>query len=225
MAVKTLQSFSVAVLEHTLSPPALPTATHRLLMQRLADVSADAFQREVYKSPGGSFARFFHAATPSVALGSMNLGSRPAKRKPSGGIETLRAIPWNFAWTQCRLLLPAWLGCGEALQGMIAGGELAALRAMYAEWPFFTGLVDICMLELSKADVGVAAHYADKLCDAELAALGASLRAQLTEATGAFLQVSGKSELLEGQPLTKAPSELTARPTRITLAFGSVTIT
>ena len=73
-------------------------------MQKLADESAHAFQQTIYHSAGGTFAQYFHAASPSSALAAMNLGSRPAKRKAQGGIETLRAIPWVFAWTQAREL-------------------------------------------------------------------------------------------------------------------------
>ena len=209
MAVKTLQSYAVSVLEHTLSPPALPTAEQRRTMQALADVSAAAFQREVYHSANGSFARFFHTVTPCTALGSMNLGSRPAKRKPSGGIETLRAIPWVFAWTQIRMLIPVWLGGGEALRKMIDEGRLHELRSMYSSWPFFAGLVDLVLIELGKADLGVAARYAEKLCeDPELVEVGASLRRQLDEAILAFLAVAGKRELFEGQPMSKASFSL-----------------
>ena len=150
-AVHTLQSYAVSVLEHTVAPPALPTASQRALMQKLADASATSFQQTIYHSAGGVFAQYFHTASPSSALASMNLGSRPAKRKAAGGIETLRAIPWVFAWTQMRLHLPVWLGGGEALKAMADTPEgLAELRAMYAQWPFFSALVDLVELELSK---------------------------------------------------------------------------
>ena len=70
-------------------------------------------------------------------LGGLNIGSRPAKRKTNGGIETLRAIPWIFAWTQTRLHLPVWLGIGEAFEEAIEKGQLDLLKEMYATWPFF----------------------------------------------------------------------------------------
>ena len=97
VAVHTLQSYAVAVLEHTVAPPPLPTPAQRTLMQKLADDSAARFQQTIYHSAGGVFAKYFHTASPSAALAQMNLGSRPAKRKAQGGIETLRAIPWVFA--------------------------------------------------------------------------------------------------------------------------------
>ena len=102
VAVHTLQGYAVSVLEHTVSPPPLPTPRQRALMQALSDASAASFQQTIYHSAGGVFARYFHTASPSSALAAMNLGSRPAKRKAAGGIETLRAIPWVFAWTQLR---------------------------------------------------------------------------------------------------------------------------
>lgn len=64
--------------------------------------------------------KYFRSATPELELGSLNIGSRPAKRNPTGGIESLRAIPWQFAWTQTRLNLPAWLGVGEGLESNVS---------------------------------------------------------------------------------------------------------
>ena len=77
-------------------------------------------------------------ATPALEYGRMNIGSRPSKRKPSGGIESLRAIPWIFAWTQTRFHLPVWLGFGEAFKFVIKKdpNNLKLLQEMYNEWPF-----------------------------------------------------------------------------------------
>jgi phosphoenolpyruvate carboxylase len=137
LAVHTLQRYAIQVLEHTITPPALPTPNQRTRMQALADASARAFQQTVYQSEDAKFSKYFHVATPTAALAAMNLGSRPAKRKAAGGIETLRAIPWVFAWTQTRLHLPVWLGGGAALADEIAQGNLIELQHMYKEWPFF----------------------------------------------------------------------------------------
>lgn len=207
VAVHALQSYAVSVLEHTVAPPPLPTAAQRSLMQTLADSSAAAFQQTIYHSANGVFAQYFHNASPSAALASMNLGSRPAKRKAAGGIETLRAIPWVFAWTQMRLHLPVWLGGGEALQAVAATPEgFEQLRDMYVTWPFFRSLVDLVELEIAKANPAISAYYDRKCCadDVNLTALGAELREKLDAAIGVFLKVSGKPALLAEQPKTKA---------------------
>merc|ERR1719502_296246 len=203
VAVHTFQRYAISVLEHTISPPALPTAGQRELMQTLADASATSFQKTVYQSEGGIFSQYFHAATPTSALANMNLGSRPAKRKAAGGIQTLRAIPWVFAWTQTRLHLPVWLGGGAALADRISKGGLSELQAMYKEWPFFQSLIDLVELELSKAEPDVSNYYDEKLCTSELKAVGDGLRAALAEASAAVAAVAGHSELLENHPHTK----------------------
>jgi len=203
VAVHTLQCYAVAVLEHTVSPPPLPTDGQRALMQKLADDSAARFQQTIYHSAGGNFARYFHTASPSAALAQMNLGSRPAKRKAAGGIETLRAIPWVFAWTQMRLHLPVWLGGGEALTSALETPEGAEqVASAYQSWPFFRGLVDLVEIELAKADPAVSRFYDAKCCasDEHLTALGVELRAKLDEARAAFLKISGKAFPLADQP-------------------------
>ena len=83
---------------------------------------------------------YFRQVTPEDALGKLRLGSRPAKRKADGGIESLRAILWIFAWMQMRLMLLAWLGSDDVLCKAIDRGQLPLLRSMYAEWPFFPGV-------------------------------------------------------------------------------------
>jgi len=216
LAVNTFQRYAISVLEHTISPPPLPSAEERQLMQQLADESAAAFQKQVYQSEGGSFSSYFHQATPTSALAEMNLGSRPAKRKAAGGIETLRAIPWVFAWTQTRLHLPVWLGGGSALHDRIAAGGLPELQRMYRSWPFFAGLVDLIELELSKAEPSVSDYYDAKLCTPELKAVGDQLRAALTDAMVAVSAVAGHESLLENHPNTKASFAL-RRPYLLTL--------
>ena len=216
VATHTFQRYAISVLEHTVAPPPLPTPSQRQLMKELADVSAKIFRATVYESPADIFPAYFHAATPTSALAEMNLGSRPAKRKAGGGIDQLRAIPWNFAWTQTRLHLPVWLGGGQAIAEKIASGGLAELQEAYQTWPFFTGLIDLVELELSKADPAVSAYYDAKLCTPELQALGNQLRAGLEQAMTAVSTVAGHTVLLENHPNTKLAFAL-RRPYLLTL--------
>lgn len=87
------------------------------------------------------------------------LGSRPARRKVGGGIESLRAIPWVFAWTQVRLMLPAWLGTGRALNNAMNDGFTTTIQDMRDNWPYFQALLDMLEMVLAKADSDIAAYY------------------------------------------------------------------
>ncbi len=125
------------------------------------------------------------------------LGSRPAKRKVSGGIESLRAIPWVFAWTQIRLMLPAWLGTGAAINQVIGQGQKDLLDEMLAEWPYFQTLIDMLEMVLSKADSNIALYYEAHLTDDEdLKILGTELRQRLHDAVQTLLAMKGESKLL-----------------------------
>src|SRR5205823_12472727 len=115
-----------------------------------------------------TFVRYFRAATPEVELGSLNIGSRPARRKVGGGVESLRAIPWIFAWTQTRLLLSSWLGVGEALVQAIENGREQELAQMYQNWPFFQSTIDLIEMVLAKAEPSIAARYDALLVPTEL---------------------------------------------------------
>lgn len=118
----------------------------------------------IYHSADGVLPKYFHTASPSMALGSMNIGSRPAKRKAAGGIETLRAIPWVFAWTQMRLHIPAWLGGGSALKAVADTADgLAALRQMYRTWPFFKGFIDLVRTDSRASSLKVLASHLLKM--------------------------------------------------------------
>ena len=128
----------------------------------------------------------------------MNIGSRPARRKAGLTVQGLRAIPWIFAWTQTRLILPSWLGVGEALSKAIAAGHKAELQAMYETWPFFAASVDLIEMILAKADLRISTLYDDVLVDdAAERKLGAELRERCNATIRAVLEVTGQPALLE----------------------------
>eukprot|EP00198_Chlamydomonas_reinhardtii_P006481 XP_001695817.1 phosphoenolpyruvate carboxylase, isoform 1 [Chlamydomonas reinhardtii] len=170
---RTLDLYTSAVLEAALDPPPAPAQEWRDLMSLLATESCDMYRSVVYRTP--EFYDYFMQSTAASELGRLNIGSRPSSRK-SGGIETLRAIPWIFAWTQQRLHLPVWLGIGEALEAAIDKGYGPVLQDMYANWPFFTSTLDLVEMVLAKADSRLSAFYERTLVDSSLAPLGQRLR-------------------------------------------------
>lgn len=127
----------------------------------------------------------------------MNIGSRPAKRKPSGGIESLRAIPWIFAWTQTRFHLPVWLGFGGAFKHALksSNSNVVLLREMYNEWPFFRVTIDLIEMVFAKGDPRIAALYDEFLVSEKLKPLGEQLRAMYDETRGLVLKVMSLTPL------------------------------
>jgi phosphoenolpyruvate carboxylase len=132
----------------------------------------------------------------------VNIGSRPARRAPEPAAEsavgTLRAIPWQFAWTQTRLMLPAWLGLEEGLAAI----DVDTARDMYARWPFFQSTIDLIEMALAKADARIAAQY-DRLVAADLQALGGALRDRLRRAIDLVIAVTGQAALVENNPVLR----------------------
>jgi phosphoenolpyruvate carboxylase len=165
-------------------------------MDRLSDAARAGYRGIVYETR--RFDEYFHAATPVDEIGAMNIGSRPARRRQGGGIESLRAIPWQFAWTQTRLMLPSWLGIEDAL----SSGHDAMLREMYANWAFFASTIDLVEMTLAKADGRIAARY-DRLAPDELRPLGLDLRRRLSRAVDAVLAITGHHMLLEANPVLR----------------------
>ena len=201
LALRTLELYTTATLDATLAPPAPPEPAWRHRMDDLAARARTAYRGVVYETP--RFVEYFHAATPEGELGDLTIASRPARRRAGGGIETLRAIPWVFAWTQTRLLLPSWLGVGEALDVAAGDGHLDELSSMYQGWPFFRSTLDLIEMVLAKADGRIAAHYETVLCPPDLHTLGASLRARLPTTSRAVLRVAGRGELLDDNPVLR----------------------
>ncbi|KAG1330289.1 putative Phosphoenolpyruvate carboxylase 2 [Cocos nucifera] len=144
-------------------------------------------------------------ATPELEYGRMNIGSRPSKRKPSGGIESLRAIPWIFAWTQTRFHLPVWLGFGAAFKHIMEKDirNLHTLQEMYNGWPFFRVTIDLVEMVFAKGDPGIASLYDKLLVSEDLWPFGERLRTNYEETKHLLLQVAGHKDLLEGNPYLK----------------------
>jgi phosphoenolpyruvate carboxylase len=201
-------------------------------MDGLAAVARDAYRALVWDEP--AFEAYFAAATPISEISGLNLGSRPASRAarlpadapgrsasplpvpashpPPAPLDSLRAIPWVFAWSQSRAFVPGWFGLGTALETYQARrGEagLRELRAMYAGWPFFATTLDNAELVLAKVDIGVAASYAALargLPDADR--LWRVIRDEYERSVAALLAVTGRAKLLDGAPVLQRSIEL-----------------
>lgn len=200
IAEQNLNLYLAAVLEATLLPPPMPEADWRETMDRLSAEGVAAYRGVVREHP--QFVDYFRQATPELELGRLPLGSRPSKRR-EGGVESLRAIPWIFAWTQTRLMLPAWLGWEQALQSALTRGEGERLAEMRARWPFFTTRIDMLEMVLAKADADIARRYDERLVQPELLSLGSDLRDRLSQVVGAVLSVTGQADLLDHSPKTQ----------------------
>ncbi|KAL3364428.1 hypothetical protein AABB24_013274 [Solanum stoloniferum] len=203
LCFRTLQRFTSATLEHGMYPPFPPKPEWRALLDEISVVATEKYRSIVFKEP--RFVEYFRLATPELEYGRMNIGSRPSKRKPSGGIETLRAIPWIFAWTQTRFHLPVWLGFGAAFKYALNKDKknLNMLQDMHKKWPFFRVTADLIEMVFAKGDPGIAALYDKLLVSEDLWSFGELLRSDYEETKSLLLQVAGHKELLEGDPCLK----------------------
>ena len=178
ITVSSLSLYTGAILEANLLPPPEPKESWRRIMDELSVISA----------------------TPEQELGKLPLGSRPAKRRPTGGVESLRAIPWIFAWTQNRLMLPAWLGAGTALQKVVEDGKQSELEAMCRDWPFFSTRLGMLEMVFAKADLWLAEYYDQRLVDKALWPLGKELRNLQEEDIKVVLAIANDSHLMADLP-------------------------
>jgi len=195
IATKTLALYTSAILQANLREPPTPRPEWRTVMDNLAARSCDAYRAYVRDNP--DFVAYFREATPEQELAKLPLGSRPARRKSGGGIASLRAIPWIFAWTQNRLMLPAWLGAGQAFRERMDAGEAAVLAEMGASWPFFATRLSMLEMVFAKADSGLSAYYDQKLVTPRYRDIGHRLRDQLAADIGVLLELLGQDELLQ----------------------------
>jgi len=201
IAVRTMEVYTTATLEATLAPAAQATPEWRAAMEGISERARSSYRAVVFDDP--RFVEYFHAATPDPELHAVQIGSRPASRGGGAGVESLRAISWQFAWTQTRLLLPAWLGVDEALEASIAGGDAPLLKTMYEQWPFFQSTLDLIEMVIAKADPRIAAEYDRRLVPGHLQPLGRELRSRLARATRAVLTITGHAEPVDTTPVLR----------------------
>jgi phosphoenolpyruvate carboxylase len=168
-------------------------------MPLLADRSRAVF-RELVDDP--AFVDFFRAFTPVDELALLNIGSRPSRR-PEGAefLASLRAIPWVFAWTQNRCLLPSWYGCGTAF----GDADVGELRRLYGEWPFFRTLVQNLEMTLAKSSIEIAREYLPLVDDVQLWSV---IEGEHARTVAAVLEIVEAERLLDRQPVLQRSIEL-----------------
>ncbi|MGE0219462.1 phosphoenolpyruvate carboxylase [Mycolicibacterium sp.] len=171
IAHRNLETLLAATLEATLLDTEGLGEAAGPAYQVLDDLAARAqraYAELVHETPG--FVDYFKASTPVSEIGALNIGSRPASRKPTTSIADLRAIPWVLAWSQSRVMLPGWYGTGTAFEEYVESGEgrLAVLQDLYRRWPFFATVLSNMAQVLAKSDLGLAARYAELVEDKAL---------------------------------------------------------
>jgi phosphoenolpyruvate carboxylase len=201
---QNLEILAAATLEATLLGRAGPAPKPEYLdaLEALSARAFEAYRDLVYETPG--FEDYFWESTVITEIAELNIGSRPASRKQSRSIETLRAIPWVFSWAQCRLMLPGWYGFGAAVDAWLAergDSGLALLREMHREWPFFASVLSNMEMVLAKADLAVASRYAGLVADEALrTSIFARIRAEFESSVAALLRIMGTAEMLAHNP-------------------------
>ncbi len=204
---RNLETLVAATLEATLLQPTKPASQAFLdTASLLSAASMAAYRALVFDTPG--FTDYFFSATPIREIAELNIGSRPASRKPTQKIEDLRAIPWGFSWGQCRLALPGWYGFGSAVERWLEGSSknpktrkenLAMLQKMYKQWPFFRTLLSNMDMVLAKSDLALASRYAELMGDTRLRKkIFSAIEAEWQLTADALSQITGEKQRLAG---------------------------
>ncbi|WP_425303132.1 phosphoenolpyruvate carboxylase [Nocardia wallacei] len=171
------------------------------LFDELAELARQAYARLVHDTPG--FVDYFRASTPIAEVADLNLGSRPASRKPTSSVSDLRAIPWVMAWSQSRVMLPGWYGTGSAIEQWVADDpqRLATLSDLYRRWPFFRTVMSNLAQVMAKADLDIAARYAELVEDTTLRdTIFGMIRDEFDRTARMHAAVTGSDQLLADNP-------------------------
>lgn len=198
VAFNSFVTYSVATIKATVDPAPAPKQVWRDTMETLSKVSLEAYRSVVRGHK--DFVPYFRSLTPEQELSKLALGSRPAKRKATGGVESLRAIPWVFAWAQVRMNLPGWLGTGSALEYARENCK-DVLEDMLQNWSFFSAFVDLLEMVLGKADLEICTYYEQQLVAEEHRGLGAELRKQLSDLIATLNAIKNQKMILDSDPL------------------------
>lgn len=171
------------------------------LFDELAELARQAYARLVHDTPG--FVDYFRASTPIAEVADLNLGSRPASRKPTSSVSDLRAIPWVMAWSQSRVMLPGWYGTGSAIEQWVGEDprRLATLSDLYRRWPFFRTVMSNLAQVMAKADLDIAARYAELVEDTALRdTIFGMIRTEFDRTARMHAAVTGSDQLLADNP-------------------------
>ena len=202
LAEYNLCSYIGAVIDASLNPPPKSKKNWRELIQKMSEISTSAYRKNLNQSE--DFIRYFKTVTPHKSLGKLSIGSRPAKRKNTDNIQSLRAIPWVFAWTQVRLMLPAWLGTTEALRYGSIKKFSKTLTDMERNWPYFISTMDILDMVISKVDPDISIIYENNLADKALKRIGKKLRFQFDALVKLHNKITPKEVFKERKEFRKA---------------------
>ncbi|MGE0876958.1 MAG: phosphoenolpyruvate carboxylase, partial [Burkholderiales bacterium] len=200
---RNLEILAAATLEASLGrrPPHPNRERHVEIMESLAGHALRAYRALVRETPG--FVAYFRDSTPLAEIAALNIGSRPASRRATEKLEDLRAIPWVFSWSQCRLMLPGWYGFGSAIEAWLAakGGTLDELREMQRGWPFWRSVLSNMDMVMAKSDLGIASRYAELVPDARLrGAVFGRISAEWQRTRRHLLEITGQADFLGDNP-------------------------
>ncbi len=202
LAEYNLCSYIGAVMDASLNPPPKSKKNWRKLIEKMSEIATSAYRKNLNQSE--DFIRYFKTVTPHKSLGKLAIGSRPTKRKNVDNIQSLRAIPWVFAWTQIRLMLPAWLGTTEALRYGSIKKFSKTLTDMEKNWPYFVSTMDILDMVITKVDPEISVIYENNLADSALKRIGKKLRFQFDALVKLHNKITPKEVFKERKEFRKA---------------------